>query len=178
MVFAFSANAFAAPASGTGTIIISSVNYGGPFLIEDVSSGQTVKDALLNIDAAYGGIGVDFGPNQAGDWLLGIMGEYSTPSAMYDPTVENSISYYFSPSTCYFTWYFDGYGTFTGGAPYNEFYAGYDWVFSVDRSGNTFSPTVPMGQFTIEDGDVIMIDYDLLITVWYGSDPGISIPVI
>lgn len=45
MVFAFSANAFAAPASGTGTIIISSVNYGGPFLIEDANQKLNQRGA-------------------------------------------------------------------------------------------------------------------------------------
>lgn len=173
MIFAMSISAFAT-GNGSATIAISFSGYTDSEYA--VASGISVKQALQGLSTAiattYEAGGVVF----EGDYLTSLAGMSSEQIAASEQSdVEEILEDYIGSATTV-TWnymnYGNGYGTFTNHAVYNLVYAGYDWVYWIEKAdGRIIQPdNILMGNYTIADGDTVVVNYDLYVTV-FNSDP-------
>lgn len=179
MVFAMSVNAFAA----TNATASLTVSYGGEPLFEDtvnITSGMTVKDLLdPNVDyleLEWSQV-ANLNPNPAfGSTAYVVDTIYGVGSEPVGAASGVTAQFWSSA--------YPGYGIeFTeivnGETVYHFIYVGNDWEFTVngekpldpfytDANGEHYQLYVD--QYTIQNGDVIVLDYCETVTRWTDTD--------
>lgn len=168
MLFALSMSAFATGA----TVVIRRPSQSD---IEfQVQSGVSVKQALLSYNSTIvNQYGQGMTANFTGDYLTSLLGLSSSEITTTEQAFVESILWSYLGHDPDVYWLSSGFGFYDGtGTDYYYVYAGYDWVYWIEKADNTIvEPNgIVMDDYIIQEGDTVVINYDLYVTV-FNDDP-------
>ena len=168
MIFSISVTAFA----DTTDAKISYYINGEAYYDFDTTSGISVMDALLSDPDAEAEFGPEFMDkyNKPAHVLLTMMGASSDPVNGADYGVEAEAWSTANAGYGLVSVDKDADGNITA---YNYVYTGYDWMYSVtDANGNSVDvDELYMNQYTIQPGDVVIVDYAFRDVYWTQTTP-------